>query len=535
MTAAGLAVLFITLDYAHASDFARPGVAANHPTLRRINRGLEWMDENYKPSTNGYNMVGVERVALASGRKYFNNEDWYRTGAKAFIDKMNNNGQIGGGGHGGNIVNTAFALVFLSRGRVPVFVNKLEIDGYAWNNRPQDMAKLTAWASDELEIPMNWQIIDFRHDPSEWMDAPFLYLSGHTPLALNEDQLAKLRKYINLGGTLVTTADGNSQEFTNSVIETFQQMYADDGLKFSQVAADDPLMSLHYPVRNMEVLSLHNGIRHMVIHVPRGDIGWTFQSGNEREATPWNFMANVFQYSIEKKKPKNRLESYYVAGEGGGKTVHVGQARYDGKWNPEPLGWERFGDLSTAVDPVPHSVDLSAIGDADVSMVHVAGSEAVNFSADQIAAMREYVDGGGVIVFEAVGGSEPYFSAVRKMLVEAFPGKQLGKLSRHSDVITGTGGGTNASKVNYRLFYTQTLGFADDSPSLLAMEFDGQPRIIVSPDDLTGGMMGLEKWGIFGYEPESAQKLMGNIALWASRINPASGAIEAPVEEAAAE
>ena len=67
-----------------------------------------------------YGLYGIERIGVASGRKYFGTIDWYQTRRRNKFLK----GQAANGGYG-SIHDTCFALIFLVRGRAPVMMNKL--------------------------------------------------------------------------------------------------------------------------------------------------------------------------------------------------------------------------------------------------------------------------------------------------------------------------------------------------------------------------------------------------------------------------
>ena len=47
------------------------------------------------------------------------------------------------------------------------------------------------------------------------------------------------------------------------------------------------------------------------------------------------------------------------------------------------------------------------------------------------------------------------------------------------------------------------------------MDIGGHPRIIVSRDDMSNGMLQQPVWGVYGYRADSAQKLLTNIVLQA--------------------
>jgi hypothetical protein len=189
MTAAGLMVLFITQDFLHADAYLKLNRRQEPPAAEAMQRGLEWMESNFSPSRNPgldahfyYYLYGVERVGLASGYRRFGPHDWYREGAAELLRRLctwdEEDRTMTMREHNFNTGNLAFALMFLSRGRVPVAVNKLQMPDIAWNNRPRDAANLTDWIRDYAETPLSWQIVSMAEDPQRWLDAPLVYVAS---------------------------------------------------------------------------------------------------------------------------------------------------------------------------------------------------------------------------------------------------------------------------------------------------------------------------------------------------------------------
>ena len=106
MTAAGIATLFITQDYTLGNLADCHGNIVNP----NIDHGLAWMDKNIKTALSGsfYGMYGIERIGVASGRKYFETVDWYQEGAEFIVKHQKPDGSWGAG-----IPDTCFCLLFL--------------------------------------------------------------------------------------------------------------------------------------------------------------------------------------------------------------------------------------------------------------------------------------------------------------------------------------------------------------------------------------------------------------------------------------
>ncbi len=522
MTAAGLAMLYITQDYLHARAFQRPGIAENHPSRKRIEDGLAWYAKKFSPkNTSGYTIVGVERVALASGLKYFGGKDWYQSIAARLIRTQGTDGSWTGKRDG--IIETAFKLVFLSRGRVPVAFNKLKIDGFSWNNRPSDMAKLTAWLSDEAEQNMNWQVVGIERSPVDWLDSPVLYLASHRALELDDEQAAKIKRYIDLGGTLVTHNDGTNANFTNSVRQLIGRIYPQYELK--PVAEDDYLYNINYPVkRKPKLLSVHNGVRHMIIHCPR-DIAEAFQLNSKRMIDSWYTMANIFFYATEVGRARPRLAQHYLKRKGSaGNSVPVARIRYDGNWNPEAGTWNVQNTFMTnekSLRADVETIDLEELGTSEAALAHAVGTEKMQFTDAQTNAIKQYLEGGGVILFEAPGGTPqtlPFVESVKQLLTQAYPDQPIRTITATDKVISGSGiNGFDCSRVDYRVFYKKRAG-PTRQPMLMGMKVGGQLRVLISHEDISQAVLGQPVWGIFGYNTDSARKLLTNITLWAQNV-----------------
>lgn len=519
MAAAGVAALYITQDYLHRGDFRQVGRTPQHPVQRRITRGLEWFAENFRPDTNPgaggyyqYYLYGVERIGLASGIKYFAGHDWYQSGAEHLLQNP------------GADTDAAFTLMFLVRGRVPVLMNKLQIEDYHWNNRPRDVANLTAWVSDETERQLIWQVLPLSSEPEEWLDAPLLYLSGHEALSLSEEQEQKLKRYIDLGGLLITTADDGREAFSSSVEQMLERLYPQ--YELTEFAEEDELLNMVFPLgsgtryRNgFNPKSIHNGVRHLAIHLP-GDVSWTLHRNDQSNAAVWQFFTNAYFYATERGRVRNRLDTHYVrARRRGGENlpaVTVGRAAYAGNHDPEPLAWEIQQNFMLNEDLANVRVERvqldSLPSPAETPFVHVVGTEAHAFSEAERESIRQYVEQGGLMLFENAGGRGDFASAANMEMGEIF-GRRLRPISFQSSMITGDGiGGNDVSKVTYRPFTVLRMGEVT-APRLLALTVDEEVRVVISHEDLSKAMLNQPVWGVFGYSPESAHRIMANMVL----------------------
>src|SRR5207253_2461106 len=124
-----------------------------------------WTDPREHVQANGmlfvtphywaYTLFGIERAGLASGFKHLGAHDWYQELAARVLPMQAADGSFLWRGQGPQdaIVDTCYVLLFLSRGRHPVMMNKLRFADF-WTNRPRDIANLASFTSKELERPV---------------------------------------------------------------------------------------------------------------------------------------------------------------------------------------------------------------------------------------------------------------------------------------------------------------------------------------------------------------------------------------------
>lgn len=538
MTAAGVAILQLAQQ-----RLAREAEEPNARLTEAIEKGMAWLDQRFDPAENPglktnyrfYYLYGIERLALAGGLSTLNGLDWFEAGSRFILDQEAGNGYVGSGARGemSSRINTAFALSFLARGRVPVWISKLKLPRQTWDTRPNDLYFLNAYLSDQREAELNWQIVSIDDDPAGWVRTPLLYLSGSDRVQLSEDQQARLKRYLDLGGTLMLNAEGRgSAAFRRSMDEVVEAMYPQ--YRWTDPPDDHPFHQLIAQVRgNARMQTISNGVRDLVI-MPKGDWGWDFQAGEAGKAPGWEAMLNVYAAITDRGELSNRLipvlprQNGEVDPSGSVKVVRVS---HGGNWNAEPLALEVAGmDLlnrsgKTLAVEVQTAAELGELiegamrGDnaaAQGVLVHLTDPGDTTLSDEELAGLIRLIQAGGTALIETVGGRGNFADGVGVQIVAATGGERKWLPADHP-IITGKDlvGGVDASRVLYRSF-TQTQSSPGDGPSLAGIFLDGRLAVILSPRDLSLGVIGSRLYRINGYTPPSARALMGNLILWAT-------------------
>ncbi len=551
MTVAGVASLFITQDY-----LANENAIGKPPFSSALERALVWLetddrilDVNTTGWGAGYSLYGVERMALASGFKYFGTHDWYRELSRMSVASQNADGSWprisfgrarAGPPQPGDMVETAYNLLFLSRGRHPVLMNKLRFGkitaeaGKArdpktigfWSNHPRDIANLARIAGPSLERPLNWQVVSVEHDWADWTDSPILYLASHVSPQLTDGQVDKIRAYVYAGGLLYTQADGGSAAFNKYAEELATRLFPKYEMR--DLPQDSPLYSAVFPMKKPPSLrAVSNGSRLLMVHSPV-DIAAVWQrrldpadaqAGLRAQQTElMHFGINLFVYAAGKKDFRNRLASPYLAAPAGEPidTLRIARIRYPNNWDPEPYAWTRYGrwmQNQTGIALDVRDFDLKDLAVQSAALAVITGTEANDLSDTDQAIIRDFVRDGGVLLADATGGSPAFYTSIRKSLRMALPDATGGYITpEHPLLKGGVAGMEDLTHVRVRLF-AAIKGLQNTTPEVLRF---GKGAAVICQLDVTTGILGANTWAIVGYDPAYAQQLVKNLLLWAT-------------------
>ena len=555
MTAAGVATLFITQDVLRSNDGL--GCKGNIPN-ENIDKGLRWVGEHFgQAGANVYTWYGIERIGVASGYKYFGDKDWYAAGADYLVKAQKPDGSWDSNYAGNSpIPNAAFALLFLSRGRAPVIMNKLDYSPAAaaaegaeggkvqraahWNQRPRDVANLAAWAGVRMERDLNWQIVNLTASPEDLHDAPILFIAGSESINLGDAEVAKLRAFVEQGGMILGNADCQKEIFNKSFRALGKKLFPK--YEFRALPSSHPIFKeQQYDAdkwkNKPKVEGLSNGVRELMVLVPDADPAKAWQARQDRAREElFQLGANVFLYAIDKSNLLFKGQTFIVKETGGDAsgTIRVARLVVGDNPDPEPGGWRRLGailkndhKLALAVEPV--SLGGGNLGGFKVA--HLTGTAAFKLGADQRKELADFVNGGGTLVVDAAGGSAPFADAAEAELSAMFGAEATKAMTRplRSDHPVFTVPGARLDRFAYRRFARKVVGDLR-GPRIKGMKAAGSERVGVfySREDLSGGLVGQSVDGVVGYDPPTATAIMRNILLYAAADGNVAASATAP-------
>lgn len=580
MTAAGLASLFIAQEYLRSNDGIK---CTGNVTNPRIELGLKWMSDHFDPNwDDGYLLYGIERIGVASGYKYFGNHDWYAAGSDKLVKTQ---GADGSWAAHGPIPGTSFGIFFLTRGRAPVVMNKLEYafaapennrkpddkDDAHWNQRPRDVANVVGWMGAEMERDLNWQVVNLKVGARDLLDAPILYMSGDQRLRLSDDDKQKLKSYVEQGGLILGQADCGKADFARSFRQLGNDLFPD--YEFRPLPPAHPVFNEQYAASKWKgriaVEGLSNGVRELMLLIPREDVARSWQiRATSNKQHHFALASNIFLYAVDKSNLRFKGETFVLTPDPKAvakRTIRLARIRYAGNWNPEPGGWQRLRThllnthrLELQVQPVrfggaeiasagrddkrpaepstPHAKDEKVASAAHAlkkagpnsagaegaslkgfDVAHLTGTTPFKLDDAARAEIRRFVEAGGTLIVDAAGGSSAFAESADQLLVEMFKDGAAGlasPLNPSHPVFTLPG--SKVTKVSYRNFARTQLGRSLRTPRIRAITVNDRPAVFFSKEDLSAGLVGQNVDGIYGYEPESATKIVTHLILFAT-------------------
>jgi hypothetical protein len=535
MATAGLATMFLVFDMYHGKSFYSSdnprafSSGAAKECIDSIQRGMNWLGKHGGSNNDGYYLYGIERTGVASGRKYIGGRDWFREGADVVLQRQSINGSVPTSGHGGILGGSAFSALFLVYGGAPVAFNKLEYgDDQDWNLNPRDLANLTKFMWSAYERPLNWHSVGIDAPVSEF-EAPILFISGSKTSNFSEKDVAKLKAYVESGGTVLAEPTDHSKAFRAGMEKLVGRMFPQKD----------------YPDCVLKDLPADHGIytvirqtwkdRPRVRGVSDGNRTFFFLSEdylsarwqmNETEDDAFKLAMNLLFYATDLKTLDGKYASILPDTEPAPARhdkATVARVRYTSAptapldWATASSCWQRFAPYlkhiaGCGLEERP-AVRLAEDDLKGIHLLHLTGAHAVSFSQHEREALKQYVEDGGVLLVDAYVGSTAFAETAHRE-IEAMFGT-LEHLKDESLLASGRFlGGADLSRVKYKLAARRLLrdrGMSTRNQHLRVVHVNRRPAILFSDLDLTGALAGIDSYQAKGYKPESARKVVGNL------------------------
>jgi len=544
MTCAGLSSLVITGLKRYQGQETLVGDVIHNCGQGAVNpnvqRGIDWMAAHFSVNANinniqrwkFYYLYGLERAGRLTGQRFFGDRDWYREGAEHLVHGQNLGSWSGDeSGDRDNLLPTSFALLFLSKGRAPVVINKLRhnIATGDWNHDADDIRNLVGHVSRDWKHLLTWQVVDPANATVEdLLQAPILFFNGHQAPDFGPAARQVLREYVEQGGFLMADACCSSPAFDRGFRALMKEIFPEADYELHPLSAEHPVWRAKWPL-SPEVHPLwgiEHGCRTVVIYSPT-DLScfWNQsenQPGNEAVIKSVRVGQNIVDYATGRELPADKLtirevKDFKLESAPKRGALHIAKLHHAGDWNVAPLA---VPNLTTMLrdrrkfDVVLNHREIYA-GDPNLihyPLIYVHGRAALSFPDRDMQALRRHLEpGGGTFFADAACGSPAFDASFRRFVAELLPDRKLEPIPAEDELYT--------EKVGYDLAdvqFSKAAGGSKGRPRLEGVKLNGHWAIIYSPYDIGCALERQQGLDCKGYTHESAMRIAANIVLYST-------------------
>jgi hypothetical protein len=558
MTTAGLCGLLIAgMELNKGREVLRPdGSAANcgvYEANVQLARAIRWIGDSnhFKPYRSGngwvtlpgenyYNLYGIERAGRLSGLRFFGDFDWYREGCEYLVERQAENGGwtdrerlIGGS----EIVPTAFALLFLAKGRTPVLISKLAFGRTDdWNNDRNDARNLAAYASKNVfqRQPLGWQIFDTRRVDATTNDAilelagqllqsPIAYFDGHEAPDFSDVQQKMLREYVEQGGFILAEACCGRKNFDEGFRALMKKLFPDNPLR--KLPASHAIWRSHavVPPGSFNLEGIDYGCKTVVVYSPE-DLSCSWENNDEkseRGRLAFRLGGNIIAYATGMEPPQPKLtEVEVVKDDPEGKIIprgylKVAQVRHSADWRPAPNAMRNLMDHLHKQIGMDVALQTKLIDPADPNLVYwkflyMHGRGSFRISDAGIRNLRFLLTNGGLLFADACCGNQAFDGSFRQMVEHLFPKAKLEPIPLNDDLYSAQLNGQPITQVRCRTQPASEIGGGEyrlTPPYLEGIKVANHWAVIYSKYDIGCALEKHQSSDCLGHDHASALRL----------------------------
>ena len=423
----------------------------------------------------------------------------------------------------------------------PVMFTKLKSQ-YAmvdWAARPNDLNNLLKNMKTMIDVDFSSEIKSLSEIDTNPEKNPILYRTGHFHFKLTPDERARLRQYLLNGGMLILNAGMGSKPFYDSARAELQATFPE--IPLQRLSSDHPIFHSYYDLSRVEY---RRGVREAgykgndpwldgitvncrtVAIISRWglDIGWDALDDDSLRGysvkSAQQLGVNLLSYATAQQawsKQAAHAMQFVDQDPGSAGKMFVAQVIYDGEWKTRHAGLSvllhQFNQKTEI--PVKYAVKELELSDPaiyDAPLLYITGHEDFHLQPAEAAALRQYLQKGGMIFAEACCGRKAFDAAFRRELAQVLPGETLAPISTDTAVFTMP---NKVTRVGGTPALTALLGNKlSTEPKLFGVSVEGHYAVIYSPYGMSGGWELSQNPYSCGYDDASAIAVGENILMY---------------------
>jgi hypothetical protein len=585
MTCAGITSLVIAADKVLQGDALVSGnrieccgARESHDT-NRIERAIQWLGQHYSVTHNPgigstwmlYYMYGLERAGRLTARRFLplpprpgqpSRVDWYRQGAERLIatqDSLSGFWTEVGVRETNHLVGTSFALLFLSKGRWPVLLGKLQHDGTDdWNRHHSDVGNLTRYVETRWRRDLTWQVIELRlASVDDLIQTPVVYFCGsRSPLpdepAPRKELAQKLRAYLDRGGFLLAEADCGSTGFDRGFRELMQAVFPEPEYKLRLLDSEHPIWYAEEKIDPKQLRPLWGiefGCRTSVVYAPpdplgdpRPSLSCLWELSRPGRGTKYNpavqvqidaalsLGINVLAYATNRElKTKEDFFRPATAARPGDRIergrLDVANLRHPGGCNVAPLALTNLMDaagreLKIRTHVRPELLDITDGALFDYHLVFMHGRTAFRLTDGERRQLKLYLERGGILLADSICASRAFSESFRREMAAILPDRKLERIPAGDPLLSTAYGGFDLRTVARRDPETAAPGkplaaaVRQVPPDLEGIKLGDRWGVVFSQYDLSCALEQQNSLECRGYTREDAARIGLNVVLY---------------------
>lgn len=572
MTCAGIVSLIISAEKSQLADAVirgerfLPCQRSENDLFRRISHGKRWMTGHFSVSRNPgdkewlfYYLYGLERMGRMTEQRFIGDHDWFREGvaqilAMSHTEAVEDQILVSWKGKSSSEmlepIATSLALLFLSKGRFPLLMSKVEMgeDANDWNWHRHDVRNLSRETEKRWDCFLTTQTVSLEKATVEdLLQAPVLYLSGkNSPLPSDSqkvaEQAAKLRDYLDRGGFLIAESVCPGGTFDKGFRQLFRVMFPEKGYSLRPLPMEHPIWraETRIPVEGIRpIWALDYGCRTCLVFLPSEknpepslSCLWELaeearpmaehsDSVKKRIRAGIDLGINLLAYATNRElkfkeenfqAPEESVEESLGLQRG---KLTVANLRHGGGCEVAPHALRNLLRQACETLQLPNGfqdemLNITSPRLFQYPVVFLQGRDAFRFTPREREQLRLYLERGGMIFANAICASPTFDKSLRQELALILPDNPLTPLPADELLLTPHYGGFDLTKLSVR--GTEKEGKA--SVQLEGIRVEGRWGVIYSPLDISCALEQHQAMDCHGYTPEDAAKIGLNILLY---------------------
>jgi hypothetical protein len=565
MTCAGIASLMMAEDSLEQFDVQVVGddldCCVGEARESRADLGMRWMERYYQIGQNPvagnfwlYYLYALERVGRLTGQRFIANHDWYREGCELLVKRQDKlrGFIVEGTASGSQITDTALALLFLSKGKRPIVMGRLQVASLPSSSMPRHAIQhLTGHIEQAWKKDLAWQSLSLEAATLEQLlEAPILFLSGSESLQLDADAKERLKQYVEQGGFILAEAkhgDGCSGEaFDRSFRDLMEELFE---TPLQKISPDHPVWYAEAPVElnslppDFWLYGLESCCRTSVIYSPISlSCRWEV---HRPQGLAFEKLSPVLKSQCQNISLLGvNIATYATGRELKEKLDTVEVIRTSREASPPLRGMLRLPRLAHTggAEDTPRSITnlmevfrreistqvvvdspIVAIADENLEeppLAYLSGRRRFEFSETERASLRRYLQHGGLILGDAICGSPEFTEAIHEQLSLALPGAEWKKVPADHPMLTREFQGFDIRRVSILQPGAVERGQAvqvrkyEGPPVLEFLIWEGRCVAIFSPLDLSCALESRHSTQCRGYPRADAARIGVNMLLY---------------------